>query len=289
MNQEIVFLNGQFLERDKANISILDRGLMYGDGLFETMRAYNGHVFMLDLHLNRFFISSQEIFIELPHNKEQIKNIIYEVLKKNKFKEALVKLVLTRGVSEPGLGIDSSTSPTLLVYARQFKPLPKKFYEKGVNVSLHQSSAIKISGLSTQIKSCNYLSHIIIKKLADDQGTFEGIMLDEKGHVCEGSTSNIFIIKNKVLLTPPINEYVLAGVTRKVVLDIAKIHGIISKEESFTAKDVMLADEVFLTNTGIEVLPVSKVDNILIKKPSPGPLTKFIYEHFLNLIDEVSN
>jgi branched-chain amino acid aminotransferase len=125
--------------------------------------------------------------------------------------------------------------------------------------------------------------------LADDQGAFEGIMLNDEGHVCEGTTSNIFIIKNKVLITPPISEYVLAGVTRKVILDIAKSQEITTKEEIFTANDIESADEIFLTNTGIEVLPVNKVDNILINKPSPGPMTKLIYKQFLKIIDEASN
>jgi branched-chain amino acid aminotransferase len=137
MTQEIVFLKGEFLDIDKANISILDRGFMYGDGLFETMRSYKGHIFMLDHHLNRFFTSAQEIFIELPYTKEQITSFIADVIKKNKLKEAIVKLNATRGVSKPGLGIENSSSPTLLIYARQFKPLPKKHYENGVNISLH--------------------------------------------------------------------------------------------------------------------------------------------------------
>jgi branched-chain amino acid aminotransferase len=288
MDQEIVFFNGKFLDIDKANISILDRGFMYGDGLFETMRSYNGHVFMLDLHLNRFFKSSREIFLDLPYNQEQLTKIICEVIKKNKFSEAIIKLTATRGVSKPGLGLDTHSSPTLLVNARQLKPLPKDFYENGVKISLHPSSAIKLSGLSTQIKSCNYLSHIIIKKLADDQGAFEGIMLNEQGHVCAGTTSNIFIVKKEVLLTPPISEYVLAGVTRAVILDIAKNMGINSKEEYFTKNDIESADEIFLTNTGIEILPVCKVDNSTLNLAVPGRLTNSLYDRFLKLIDEVS-
>jgi branched-chain amino acid aminotransferase len=289
MGQEIVFLNGQYVDINNANISIFDRGFSYGDGLFETMRSYSGHIFQLDLHLKRFFKSTQDIFITVPYNPEQLSEIISEVINKNGLKEAIIKLTITRGVSEPGLSIQSSNSPTLLVYARPYKPLPKEHYENGVNVSLHSFSAAKISGLSTQIKSCNYLSNILIKKLADDKDTFEGIMLNEKGHVCEGTTSNIFIVKNDVLITPPISQYVLEGVTRKVILDIAKCHNIIGKEDNFTAKEIESANEVFLTNTGIEVLPVSKVDNLTLKKPAPGPLTNFLYGQFLNLIDEVSN
>ena len=289
MGKETVFLNGQFLDINEAKISILDRGFNYGDGLFETMRSYNGRVFKLDLHLNRLLKSAQEIFIDVPYDKEQLKKTIYEVIKKNSFKEAIIKLTVTRGVSEPGLSIQYSSRPTLLVYAIQFKPLPKEYFNNGVDISLHPFSAIKLSGLTDQIKSCNYLSHIIIKKLAEDQNTFEGIMLNEKDHVCEGTSSNIFIIKNGVLITPPISEYVLEGVTRNVIHEIVNNHNIFSKENNFTAKDIESADEVFLTNTGIEVLPVGKVDNITIKKPIPGPLTKFIHNQFLNMIDEQSN
>ena len=289
MSQKIVFLNGQYVDINNAKISILDRGFNYGDGLFETMRAYNGNVFQLDFHLERLFKSTQEIFITVPYNHEQLRGVIYEVIKKNGHKNAIVKLTVTRGVSEPGLKIQASSSPTLLVYARQTKPIPQELYDGGVKISLHNFMAAKISGLSSQIKSCNYLSNILIKKLADDKDTFEGIMLNEKGHVCEGTTTNIFIVKNNILITPPVNEYVLAGVTRKVILEIARKHDIDCKEVNFTAKDIESADEVFLTNTGIEVLPVCEVDSLSIQNPIPGSVTKFLHDKYLNLIDETSN
>ena len=288
MEQRIVFLNGQYMDVEKAKISVLDRGFSYGDGLFETMRAYRGKVFRIGLHLDRLLASAADIFLKISYSRDELGLIIYETLKKNKCQEAIIKLTVTRGRSEPGLSLDSSSSPTLLVYIRPFEPLSKELYRDGAAIATFPSSAIGISGLREQIKSCSYLSHIIMKKLAEDQGAYEAVMLNDKGAVCEGTASNIFIVKSGILYTPPANEHVLAGVTRKVVLEIAQRQGVEFKEESFSKREIVSADEAFLTNTGIEILPVCRADNQTVGDGKPGSLTKSLRGHFLNLIDSES-
>jgi len=284
-DKNIVFLNGQFMDIDKAKVSVLDRGFSYGDGLFETMRAYHGRVFRLGLHLERFCKSAAEIFLKMPYSRNELSLIISDTIKKNNFQEAIIKLTATRGSSDPGLSIGSALSPTLLAHARPFSPLPKEYFAKGVKVITVPSSAFRISGLRGQIKSCNYLSHIMLKKMADDQGDFDAITLKDDGTVCEGTTSNIFIVKDGVLMTPPVSEYVLAGVTRKVVLEIADNQGIACRLENFSNRDIYNADEAFLTNTGIEILPVCQADYCRIGDGNPGAMVKSLRRHLLNLIE----
>jgi len=285
MDKNIVFLNGQYMDIDNAKVSVLDRGFSYGDGLFETMRAYHGRVFRLGLHLDRFFKSAAKIFLQMPYSGDELSLIICDTIKKNNFQEAIIRLTATRGSSDPGLNFSSALSPTLLAHARPFTPLPIEYFETGVKVITVPSSAFRISGLREQIKSCNYLSHIMLKKQADDQGDFEAITLKDDGTVCEGTTSNIFIVKDGVLLTPPVSEHVLAGVTRKVVLEIANNQGMDCREGNFSKHEIFNADEVFLTNTGIEILPVCQVDNYRIGDGKPGSSAKSLRRNLLNLIE----
>ena len=289
MGKRIVFLNGEYVDIENAKVSVMDRGLNYGDGLFETMRAYYGKVFRLDLHLERLFQSAANIFLEIPYSREELSLIIDDTIKRNNFQETIIRLTVTRGRSEPGLGICESSSPTLLVYARPVKPLPKEYLENGVKIITVSSSAVRISGLREQIKSCNYLSHIMLKKLADDQGAFEAIMQKDDGTICEGTTSNIFIVTKGIVFTPPISEYVLDGVTRKLVLEIADNLGISHREENFSRHEVIKADEVFLTNTGIEILPVCQVDNCHVGNGKPGVLAESLRANLLNLIEGECN
>jgi len=276
------------MDIDNAKISVLDRGFSYGDGLFETMRAYRGKVFRLERHLDRFYKSASQIYLEIPYSREELSLIIYETIKKNILQETIIRLTATRGPAEPGLSFQADSSPTLLVNARPINPPSNGCYKEGVGIATIPSSSVRVSGLREQIKSCNYLSHILMKKMAEDRGAYEAILLNDHGDVCEGTTSNIFIIKEGIIFTPPVSEHVLAGVTRKVVLEIADNQGIEAKEQIFSKQEIYSADEVFLTNTGIEILPVTQVDKQEIKDGNPGDLTMSLRGQFLNLIDEES-
>ena len=282
----IVYLNGQFVPLEEARVSILDRGFCYGDGLFETLRAYGGKVFRLGWHLERLEQSARSIYLELPESRESLTSIVYETLNKNDLTDAVIRLTVTRGESFPGLAIDESSKPTLVVHVRPFKPVPEAWYREGIKIALLPRSAPKIFGVERQIKSLNYLSPIMSLKQARDQGAVEAVLLDDSGRVCDGTTSNIFIVRQGILRTPAINEYILAGITRKVILEISRKLGIASEEIELNREEVYQADEVFITNSGLEILPVTKVDDVTVGDGCPGPLTRKLHESYLKWVDE---
>ena len=286
MSTPLIYLNGLFWPLDKAKISILDRGFTYGDGLFETLRTYSNKIFRLEEHLDRLLKSAHLIFLELPMTRNEIRSAMYATIELNGLSDSIIRFTVTRGVQDPGMNINYESSPTVVIYARPIKPISDRIYKTGVAITLFKNSATRITGIFSQIKSCNYLSHIILRERALKEGSFEGVMLDHKNNVTEGTTSNIFIIKNNELKTPEVNEFVLSGVTRQVVLDLAIANKIFCKEQIISENDVYKADEVFITNTGIEILPVCYVNSHKIGDGKPGPLTKYLYKMFLKSFEE---
>ena len=281
MREPIVFVNGLFWPQSRAQISVLDRGFTYGDGLFETLRAYRGVVFRLEDHLDRCSRSARLIFLELPMTRQELRTVVCETLKRNLLSDAIIRLTVTRGEQEPGLAIDPETPPTVVVHARPFEALPGYSYEKGVRVSLFHNSAPRVGGINSQIKSCNFLSQIVLRERARKEGVFEGIMIDSNKRIADGTTSNIFIVKNGILKTPALTEFVLPGVTRQVVLELAASLNISHEEQDLMVDDVYRADEVFLTNTRIEILPVQQADRQVIGTGTPGPVTRRLRALFL--------
>ncbi|MFQ5481412.1 MAG: aminotransferase class IV [Nitrospinaceae bacterium] len=281
----IIYVNGHFLDEREACVSVLDRGFMYGDGLFETLRVYRGKVFRIGDHLTRLYKSAAHIFLDITESQAKLEAILYEVLKRNGLKDALVRVQVTRGPGPVGLSLPDPPFPTLVVHARPLPPVPERSHREGVNICLFHSSAARISEVMHQVKSTNYLSHILVKKLAADRGCQEGIFLDDQGHLCEGTTSNLFMVKDGMLKTPELNEYVLAGVTRQVILEVASGCQIPFRERALTARDLYAADEVFLTSTGIEVLPVCQVDDVLIGAGGPGEITRTLHQQLLKMIE----
>lgn len=286
MANSIVYLNGNYVGLEKAKISPLDRGFSYGDGIFETMRAYRGKVFRIDEHLKRLFASAASIFLDIPFSKEQLGSIIYTTLEKNNYLESIIRLTVSRGPDEYGLAIQSKPTPTLLVHARPLTSLEDILYKEGAAISTFPLSAFKTSRIEKQIKSCNYLSQIMLKKLAGECGSFEAITVNEKGEICEGSSCNIFIVKGEILNTPPVGEYVLDGITRKAVLEIAGNLGIKGIEQEFGVDELYNADEAFLTNTGIEIMPACLADNRAISSGKPGNLTRRLQAELSKLIED---
>ena len=283
--EPIVYLNGRFVALRDAKVSILDRGFCYGDALFETMRAYSGRIFRLDLHLDRLERAAQSIFLKLPESRERIQEILYETFNRNQGADAVIRLTITRGEGILGKLWQAGTTPTLSVYVRPYSGPPDEWYQNGVPISLIPNSAAKLGNLQEQIKSANYLSHILARKQTEDLSSVEGIMLNEQGEVCDGTISNIFMVKNEILSTPAVNGYVLAGVTRHVVLKLAARTGTPCKERLIIADDVLQADELFLTNTGWEILPVTRVDGKTVGSGQPGPLTQALRREFRKSVD----
>ena len=289
MVEPTVYINGLFTPLSNAKISILDRGFCYGDGLFETLRASNGKIFYIEQHIDRFFESMQQILIELPMTRLELTKVVQETLARNKYKNAIIRLLVTRGDTQSNIQIDSKNHPTLVINIRPYTPLPKAAYKKGIRIMLFQERANLINGLKRRLKSCNYLSNVLIKELSDRKNYMEGVVVDPDFGVTEGTTSNIFIVEQGQLKTPPLSPFVLAGITRQVVLEIARDQRIPFAEEQITADELICADEVFITNSCIEILPVTQVDSNLIGHKKPGILTRFIHDEFLKSLETKKN
>ena len=289
MDEPTVYINGLFTPLRNAKISILDRGFCYGDGLFETLRASNGQIFYIEQHIDRLFDSLQKVLIELPMTRLELTNVVKETLARNKYKNAIIRLMVTRGDTESNIQIDSKIHPTLVINIRPFIPLPKLAYKKGVRVMLFQERANLVNGISLRLKSCNYLSNILIKELSNKKNFTEGVVVDPDFGVTEGTTSNIFIVEQGQIKTPPLSPYVLAGITRQIVLEIARDHKIPFTEEKITADELIYADEVFITNSCIEIVPVTQVNSNFIGLKKPGILTRFIHEEFLKCVEGNKN
>lgn len=283
--EPIVYLNGQFVKLSEARVSVLDRGFNYGDGLFETMRSYAGKIFRLDLHMIRLIDSARQIHLELPVTEQEMRSALMETLKGNGYPDSYLRMTVTRGNSSPGLGWDDTSKPTMVILNKPLEPTPDEWHREGIPVGLFPSSAVRTGGTETKIKSCNFLSNIMIREQARKNNFLEGIMMDDSGYITEGTTSNIFAVHDGTLLTPALNEFILPGVTRAVVLEIARHCGMAYKEKPMKKKDIYQADEVFLTNSVVEILPVSRVEDHSINGGKPGPLTQFLHQQYLKLIE----
>tara|TARA_Y100001001_G_scaffold149401_1_gene159167 strand:- start:17 stop:883 length:867 start_codon:yes stop_codon:yes gene_type:complete len=284
----IVYINGLFWTIDKANISVLDRGFTYGDGLFETMRVYSGKIFRLEHHLDRLFQSARSIFIELPITKNEIQSAIYAAIKLNRLSDSIVRLTVTRGELGSGVNVDYSSPPTIVILVKPVKAISKKTYKEGIGIKLYKKSAIRTQGISNKIKSCNYLSNIILRENALKENFFEAILLDHNHNVTEGTISNIFIIKNNQLKTPILNEFVLSGIIRQAILDLCLENNIPFKEDLITERELYEADELFLTNSAIEILPVRNINHHKLKNRGMRSMTQHIHMLLLKSFEESS-
>lgn len=268
-----------------AKISILDRGFCYGDGLFETIRVDKGRILYLEKHIERLFDSMIKVVIDLPMTQLEIIKTVKETLARNKFKNAIIRLAVTRGDTHSNIQIDYEIAPTLVVNIRPFTPFSKTVYKKGISIMLFRERANLMNGLGKRLKSCNYLSNILLKEISAKNNFMEGVVVDPDFGVTEGTASNIFIVKKGQLKTPPLSPYVLAGITRQVVIDIARSNKIPLFEEQITEEELLNADEIFITSSGIEIIAVVQVDLISIANKKPGVLTEFIHDEYLKCVD----
>jgi|SRR3989338_3795539 len=286
MSYELIYINGKFLPRDEAKVSVLDHGFLYGSGVFETMRAYRGNVFMVDKHIERLFRSAEAVYLNIPMGKLEIKKDIEDTVSKNRFKDAYIRITISRGEGEPGLDPDLCQSPTVVIYAKEFKPYPEEWYSEGVKIAVTSIKKGSPDYIKIPLKACNYyLPNFFAKLEAKKRGAVEGIMLTEDGYIAEGTVSNIFIVSRGVLITPPAGANILNGVTREIVVQIAKESNIPFKEEKFLKDKLIKADECFLTNTTFEIMPVREVDDFRIGEKSPGKVTTLLMERFRGVVD----
>ena len=278
-----VWLNGEFLDDSLPALSARDRGFLYGDGLFETMRAYKGRVFQFPEHMARMAASAQFLRIPLPHASEALEGAAQELLRRNGLEEAVVRVALSRGSESPGLGLPDNGKPTVLVQARPFEPPPERLYRRGADVVLASVRQNADSPLPRH-KTANYLLYLLARQEARDAGATDAVILNQHGQVCEATTANLFWAKGGGLGTPPVHCGLLPGVARANVLRIAGELGIAAEERPASAGELFEADEIFLTNSVAEVLPVRKVDGRNIGESAPGPLTRRLTEAYRQFV-----
>ncbi len=284
VSSQWIFLSGQFVKKEEAVVSVYDHGFLYGDGVFEGIRVYNGNIFKLDEHLNRLYDSAQSIMMTVPYTKEEMSAIIVETVQKNRLDSAYIRVVVSRGPGNLGLDPTFCSEPRVVVIAEELNMFPKELYERGLRVGSVASRRNRPDVLSPQVKSLNYLNNILVKLEANQAGVDEALMLNDQGYVTEGSADNIFIVKNDTIYTPPIYLGALEGITRNAIIDLANQHGYKLKETPFTRHDVYVADEVFLTGTAIEVIAVVDVDGRKISDGKPGKVTQHLLSVFRNLV-----
>ena len=276
-----VYINGGFVPKSEAKVSVFDRGFLYGDGLFEGIRSYQGRVFRLDQHMDRLFRGAKAIMLEPPISPEELKDIIREGVRRSGNGDAYIRVVVSRG--EGDLGLDPRnchTPPTLVVIFDTIRLYPKEVYERGLEMISCVTRRNQPSALNPQVKSLNYLNNILAKIEVGRAGAHEGLMLNQQGYVTEATGDNVFICRNGEIRTPPTHSGILEGVTRQVVIELAAEMGLPLREENLTLYDVYSADECFLTGTAAEIVPVSRVDGREIGDGRPGPVTKRLTARF---------
>ncbi len=275
-----VYLNDRLVNKKDAVVSVYDHGFLYGDGIYETMRVYNGNVFMFDKHLERLSRSADLIALALPKKIEDIKTAVYETLKANGHPEASVRISVTRGYGEVGLDPDLCVSPTLVIMVHRFKEYPKLFREKGVKVMISETRRNYRRALNPEIKSHNFLNNILARIEAKKGDYFEAIMLNYEELLAEGTVSNIFFIKNGELFTPSVDVGILDGVTRDIIIRLAGKLGLGVREGRFSSDYIETADEVFISNSLMEIMPVTVVGDKKVSSGDVGLLTKRLFKAY---------
>jgi len=278
----MVYINGKYLKKEKAKISIFDHGFLYGDSVFETLRIYNGNIFRFNKHIVRLKNSGSLIGLNISISNKNLKKICNKLISKNKLKEAKLRITVTRGVGMSNLDPSSCKKLGLIVTISRFKPYSKKAYKEGIKVKVLNIKKNIPQAIPYNLKSGNYLSQVLAKKEALLYKSFEGIMLNNNGEVAEGIISNLFIVKGKILFTPKVSCGGLNGITRGEVVKLARGLRIRVKEIVLTRKYLYKAEEAFFTSTLMEVMPIRKIDNYILGRP--GPLTKILIKKYNEMI-----
>jgi branched-chain amino acid aminotransferase len=278
-----VSIDGQLIDKEHAKISVYDHGLLYGDGVFEGIRVYGGRVFLHKEHIDRLYESALAIRLTIPLDKPQMMRAVEQTVAANGISDGYVRLVVTRGAGYLGLDARKTSNPQVIVIADTITLYPEEFYQKGLAIITASTLRNHPGALSPRIKSLNYLNNILAKIEATDAGCQEALMLNHKGEVAECTGDNIFIVRRGVLKTPPTDAGILEGVTRNVVLKLAREAGLPTQEVTLLRHDIFAADECFLTGTAAEVVPVVKLDGREIGTGKPGSVTQDLRGRFQRL------
>lgn len=282
---QCIYLNGEFVSKESAKISVFDHGFLYGDGIFEGIRIYNGNIFKCKEHLDRLYDSAKSIMLDIPLTYEKMEKAVVESVRKNDMRDGYIRLVVSRG--DGNLGLDPRRCPkaNIIIIVEKLAIYPEEAYRTGLRTVSVSSRRNIPEAINPKIKSLNYLNNILVKIQANLAEVGEAIMLNSQGYVAEGSSDNIFIVKRGKVFTPPCYCGALEGITRGAIIDICKKVGYELREEPFTLHDVYVADEVFFTGTAAEVIPVREVDGRIIGEGKAGPVTTHLLKEFRNIVD----
>jgi branched-chain amino acid aminotransferase len=281
-----IYLDGQFVTKENAKVSVYDHGFLYGDGIFEGIRVYNGNIFKCKEHLDRLYDSAKSIMLNIPLSYEEMQSAVVESVRRNELRNGYIRLIVSRGPGDLGLDPRRSPKASVIIIVEQLAIYPEEAYVYGLKIVSVSTRRNIPDALNPKIKSLNYLNNILVKIQANLAGVGEALMLNAQGYVAEGSGDNIFIVKNGVLTTPPSYIGALEGITRAAIIDICGRIGYKVKEEPFTLHDVYVADEVFLTGTAAEVIAVREVDARIIGEGKAGPITTHLLKEFRSIVDK---
>lgn len=279
-----VSINGTLFDESRALVSVFDRGFLYGDGVFESMRAFRGVVFRLDRHLRRLGRSSALIGLDLGSAGSGVADAVHEVLHANGLEDARIRITVTRGAGRPGDYLEAVGPPTVVVVASPFSGLPPRMHRDGVAVSIVGRRQIPVASLDPAIKSTSRLGSVLARREAHARGAFEALLLDDRGHLTEGTASNAFVVTSGQVLTPDLGEGCLPGVTREAVIDLARGAAVEVREEAIPAAVLAGAREIFLTNTSWDVLPVTRLDGRPVGGGGPGPVASDLLKLYRDLV-----
>lgn len=284
MGERLIYMSGEFVPKSEAKVSVFDHGFLYGDGIFEGLRVYSGNIFKCREHLIRLYESAKSIMLDIPMTIEELEDAVVESVRINQLHDAYIRLVVSRGKGDLGLDPFNCSKAEVIIIVDQVRLFPQELYEKGLDIVTVPTRRNTPDALNPKIKSLNYLNNVLVKIEARRAGVLEALMLNHEGYVCEGSGDNIFLVKNGRLLTPPGYLGALEGITRAMVMDLAKEKGYEVSEVPFTRHDVYVADECFLTGTAAEVIPVVSLDSRVISQGTPGPITQEMMAGFRHAV-----
>jgi len=281
-----IYIDGKFYSEANAKVSVFDHGLLYGDGIFEGIRFYNGRVFRLEEHLERLWDSARSICLEIPMTRQEMNEALLETIRQNDLRDGYIRLIVTRGVGNLGLNPEQCKNPSVIIIAATIALYHEDFYRKGLNIITVATRRSNPASLNPAVKSLNYLNNVMARIEANLAGADEALMLNDAGNIAECTADNVFIIKHGQIFTPPITAGALRGITRSIVFDIAAEFDLKVMEADFTRHDIFVADECFLTGTAAEIVPVVKADGRPIGNGKPGPITTRIMARFREMTRE---
>ena len=281
-----IYIDGKFYSEANAKISVFDHGLLYGDGIFEGIRFYNGRVFRLEEHLERLWDSARSICLEIPTSMHEMTEALLETIRQNELRDGYIRLLVTRGIGNLGLNPAQCKRPTVIIIASTITLYAREIYQKGLTVVTCATRRTNPGALNPAVKSLNYLNNVMARIEANLAGADEALMLNDAGNVAECTADNVFVVKRGQIFTPPIAAGALRGITRLVVFEIAAELGIKVTETDITRHDVFIADECFLTGTAAEIIPVIKADGRLIGNGKPGLISTRMVARFRQLTRE---